>query len=426
MYHFSLNIIIYTLLCFFISSSFSLAQVKTLKSLQKYAFESRNIIKKYKTDLELANEKIKETKAEFLPSIDLQYAMNRLNHDSATGEGKENDFFQAKVSWNAFAGYKDFYNLKSAETMTDYSKSVLESISQDIYLNIALKYLDIYTNLEKLKVAEDEVKLYNDRLREIELKFKVGVLKKSDVLKIKVERDNALQAETRARANVQMSLNLLALATGQVLTKDELDFSIFDSTPTQGTYEEYELLFLKQRSDLNALKSSFESSEMKIHASKSEFYPEVDLSLSYNSHTRDDFFMESLEASDDEVRFQAVVSMNMYDGMKKYSKLSQASLAKNKIQYDIKELENSLKTTLKNTMLDIDVAFDNLEVAATGTKEAQENLRVTDLGFEQGLGTSSDVLDAIYNLSRARFNQLSAYSEVFLNDFKLKRLLENF
>ncbi|MBF0257214.1 MAG: TolC family protein [Desulfamplus sp.] len=419
----------------------NVAYSQTLEELQKNAFENREIVKRYLNELEIRKERVKEIKGEFLPDLGVGYTLNQLNHDTVTGERTQNDTLQTSLSWNAFSGFSDYYRLKSAEIMTKYSTEMVESTRQDICLNVALRFLEVYTALENLKVAKNEIKLYNDRLRQIELKFKVGVLKKSDVLKVKVERDNALQAERRVRALVDTSLNKLAYESGieipintelnptlnkNFLENSPLDFSLFQVLPEKGSYQTLEPLLIKNRSDLNALKHTLKASEMGVKASKSALYPRADISLSYASHTRDDFFIKSIENSDDEIRGQATISMNIFDGMQKYSRINQALLEKKSIMHDIRELENSLKTALKNTLIETDVAFDNLAVAAAGTKEAEENLRVTDLGFEQGIGTSSDVLDAIYNLSRARFNEINAHTQVFANDFQLKRLIEHF
>ena len=51
-------------------------------------------------------------------------------------------------------------------------------------------------------------------------------------------------------------------------------------------------------------------------------------------------------------------------------------------------------------------------------------MRITDLAFKQGLATSSDLLDAIYYLSRARFNVIDAHRQVFGSHCQLLRLIE--
>ena len=126
------------------------------------------------------------------------------------------------------------------------------------------------------------------------------------------------------------------------------------------------------------------------------------------------------------MRLQATVSINIFDGLKKYSRIRHARIEEKKSEYDRNELENTLKTQLHNTLLDLEVAFDNLQVARSSRAEAEENLRVTDLAFKQGLNTSSDILDAIFYLSRARFNVISAYTQVFGSHFELQRQTEGF
>ena len=112
--------------------------------------------------------------------------------------------------------------------------------------------------------------------------------------------------------------------------------------------------------------------------------------------------------------------------MKKDARLSQARLEEKKAGYDLRELKEDLKVRLKNTLLDLEVAFDNLAVAGSSEAEAEENLRVTDLTFKQGLATSTDILDAIYYLARARFNVIDAHRLVFSSYFQLQRLIEGF
>ena len=399
----------------------------TLEALQKAACDNRALVKQYRTDLEAGRETVRRAKGEFLPALDAEYTLNRLNHDTYAGETRENDTFTIAGSWNLFAGFRHHYDLEAALGRVRMHEFQLASVRQDICLDVALQYLAVYKALENLKVTGRQVALYQDRLREIGLKVDVGVLKKTDLLKVKVELDNALQDKRRADAAVAAGMNRLAFETGLPLDRGALDFSTFGRLPPPVACQaECEALLLKNRSDLSALTEAMAAAGMDVAASRASLYPQVDLSLSYSGHTQDDFFMESFESSHDEVRCQAVVSMNLFDGMKKYAVTRQARLSQEKIRHEITELSEELKTSLANTLINMTVALDNLEAARTGTEAAEENLRITDLAFGQGIGTSSDVLDAIFNLSRARFNLVTARTDLFDNHFRLKRLLETF
>jgi hypothetical protein len=46
--------------------------------------------------------------------------------------------------------------------------------------------------------------------------------------------------------------------------------------------------------------------------------------------------------------------------------------------------------------------------------------------FKMIIAEARKFANKIFNISRARFNLISAYTEVFENDFRLKRLVEQF
>jgi len=48
------------------------------------------------------------------------------------------------------------------------------------------------------------------------------------------------------------------------------------------------------------------------------------------------------------------------------------------------------------------------------------------MSFNQGLATTADVLDAIYYLSRAKYNFIYAGGELFLNYYRLTRISDGF
>lgn len=64
--------------------------------------------------------------------------------------------------------------------------------------------------------------------------------------------------------------------------------------------------------------------------------------------------------------------------------------------------------------------------ARRSIEQAQENLRITRLKYEEGLQQESDPLDAITNLSRAQANEVAMVRTVFLNYFQIIRMVDGF
>jgi outer membrane protein TolC len=400
---------------------------QNLTELQRAALVHRDLVKTYEANVDQQIQNIREIRGNFLPSVDFSYTLNRLRDNSLTAlEYKQNDRFLGSVTWNIFAGFKDNFDLKTARVNEEIDRLGLNAVKQDIFLNTALLMLEVYRNQANQKVAEDAVALYRDRYREVALKHQVGILTKSDLLRIKVELDNAEQEARRAQASVQKSINALMRETGEEISLETLDFSCLENLPEKTDYTEMETLLLKNRSELLALEKANSAARFQVQSAKAQLYPRADVSANYRKLDFDDYYFGSSDLQEDDMRLQATVSINIFDGLKKYSRIRHARIEEKKSEYQRNELENTLKTLLHNTLLDLEVAFDNLQVARSSRAEAEENLRVTDLAFKQGLNTSSDILDAIFYLSRARFNVISAYTQVFGSHFELQRQIEGF
>ena len=401
----------------------------TLSELQQEALSQRHSVKAFEAEAAIAEKNVQAARSPFLPSVDVGYTANRYNHETITGTLEKNDAFQGSVSLNVFSGFSDSYNLKTAKSGAEAGQLNLKGTRQDVSQSVALAYLGVYRSRQNLKVAQDAVSLYRDRYREMQLKYNVGVLKKRDLLSVKVEMDNAVQTERKTKANITSALNTLALVVGRPLSAEEvdaLDFSIFTDLPVAIEAEEGKAILLSKNSSLLSLQENLTGASMQKKAARAAYMPRVDVSATYNSRYLDDYSFGSSETNGDDVRLTASVSMNLFDGLKKEATISKAALSETAIRHQLRELENSLTTNFDNAILDRDVAIDNLNVARSGLDEAEENLRITDLAFEQGVATSTEVLDAIFNLSRARFNSISAQTDVFSTHFTLLRLTEGY
>jgi len=79
-----------------------------------------------------------------------------------------------------------------------------------------------------------------------------------------------------------------------------------------------------------------------------------------------------------------------------------------------------------NLYIDFIVSLENVVVAKRSIEQAEENLRITQLKYSEGLERESDLLDAITSLSRAQYNLVAVRRTAFLNNFQLTRMIDGF
>ena len=399
------------------------SRAEDLPGLQQQALENRAVVQRYVANLEKSANNKSLALSALYPSIDLSYTANWLD-EASLFEAKENSVVGGRVSMNIFAGFRDRYNIKSAELLRRAEAHKLQGIRQDIKLAVAIRYLEIYNRRASLQVAEDSystlVKLHEDAVN----RFQVGLIKKSEMLRFKVDLDNAVIARDKARAELEKSGALLGREIGGEVDANQLVFAEFTELP--GLAEDpasYEEEMLSKRSEIKFLEEVAEAAAMQVRVEQALYYPRVDVAGIYSKYDDDPVTGNGFNP-EEEVRAQVVLSMNLFDGFGKNARISGARLEAQGLQHDLEEVRLDYTTQLRNLFLDFKVSSDNVVVADGSISQAEENLRVTRLAYDEGVSAESELLDGVTNLSRARFNYVAAKSEAFANYFRIVRMTE--
>jgi outer membrane protein TolC len=399
---------------------------QTLAQFQELAVANREVVSAARTRLAQSRLDVRIGKSPFLPSLDLAYKANRLDEASAS-ENERNSELGGTLSYNLFSGFKDRYQLESAEQIQMARGYELQTVIEDLKLAVAVRYLAIFVNQRALTVAEDQLGLLRKRYEDAQYRNAVGLINRSDVLKFKVELDDAFLVREKARADVEKSVNLLAFTVGARVDGRALVFRDLETVPDLGSAEDYQRRMLEHRSEIKALEMVVAAREKTARAARAAYYPSLNVSAGYR-HYGDDYLWGATEdeGGEAELRLQARVDLNLFDGFRKGSVLERDILNVRRARLDLAELKRLLITTLDNALLDYQVALQNIEVARSGITEAEESLRVVELSFEEGVETATEVLDAIVLLSRARTNYIAAKRTVFLNYYQILRTIEAF
>jgi outer membrane protein TolC len=182
---------------------------------------------------------------------------------------------------------------------------------------------------------------------------------------------------------------------------------------------------LSQRSELKVLESLAQSAEYSVNARYGNYYPQLDLVGRYRNY--DDSYLNGQgEFSDEELRAELIMSFNLFNGFEDEAEIARAKAGVRSINYDLAELQDELKTTLKDILVDYEVSLANVDVAREDITYAEENLRITDLKYKEGVQRQIDLLDAVSNLTRAQSNYVAVVKSVFENYYRVIRMIEGF
>lgn len=400
------------------------AYAMDLAEMQALALNNRQVIRQYMTFLEQSEKDIIRARSGYYPSVDIAYTANSLD-EAGFLEEKENSVATGSVSYNLFAGFRDKYTLLSAEKQQEVQQYQLQGIKQDIQLNVALAYLGVSERQANRKVAEAAFQTLEKVYQDGESRYQVGLIGKNELLKFRVDYDNADITLKAADGDLKKSVNVLSREVGSEIALADLDFTAFNRLPPLMDKDDYTSKMLAQRSEIRALQAVIEAAAARAEAELSGYYPRVDVVGSYRKYD-DNYIVGAGSQEEDELRAQLVMSMNLFQGFYTEATVARAKLENRSLQYELDELRNELTNQVANLYIDFLVSLENVEVAKRSIEQAEENLRITQLKYSEGLERESDLLDAITSLSRAQYNLVAVRRTAFLNNFQLTRMIDGF
>jgi outer membrane protein len=395
-----------------------------LAEMQKMALQNRQLIQKYEVVLEQSEKDIVLARSNYYPSIDLGYTVNSLDEASTT-EHKENSIARASISLNLFSGFSHKYRLKAAELGQLGEQYRLQGIKQDLQLEVALAYLDVYERKANSEVAKAAFQTLEKVYRDGESRFQVGLIGKNELLKFRVDYDNADITLKSANAGLSKSINELGRQIGAAISLSDLDFADFGELPQQIDKDQYRKKMLAERSEIKILEAIQQANAAQAKTYAGGYYPQINVVGSYSNYD-DNYVNGAGDIDEDEVRLQLALSMNLFQGFSTQTAIARAKLDVRAAQLDLEELLTTLDTSLENLFIDFEVSLKNVDVANRSIEQAEENLRITQLKYDEGLQRESDLLDAITSLSRAKYNHVAVIRTAFLNKFQLIRMVDGF
>ncbi|MCC8019425.1 MAG: TolC family protein [Rikenellaceae bacterium] len=274
-----------------------------------------------------------------------------------------------------------YYGLLLANQAVEVRRQVVEAMKQHLADALALEQNGVIPRSERLFV---EVKLYE------------------------AERDltDAITKASTTRA-----------ALGNTLNSEE-DFEpisamfLLSDLPTLNTFREWAL---EKNPQLRQVELGRQLAVQGVTLARSEFYPQV-AAMGYGS-----LYRYRLSSRFPTWAVGAGVTFNIFDGLQKEHKLSAARNTVRQVeslQYKAEKDVSLLVEQLYNELLN---NADRMPSVDKALEFAEEYLRVMNVSFREGVGTSVDVIDAELNLAKNRIDKLQTAYEY---DLTLARLFE--
>lgn len=243
------------------------------------------------TVLEQLNQKIsrdyeiKQAKAGYLPSIDLNASYGSETSDNnstrSTRFGHSRNLNRQEASLvlrqMLFDGYKTSSETARQEFRSDSAEYQLINLSQQVTIDTVTAYINVLRAQKLVKYAQDSVKIHEKIHDQVELRSSLGADNQGSLSQI-VGRLNLAYSNLEAeRNNLEDALTEYEKVVGS-LPKTALEEATFELNFPK-SYEETLEKALRNHPAILAAQADVEAVRMQQKTSKSNYYPDLELEL---------------------------------------------------------------------------------------------------------------------------------------------------
>ena len=370
------------------------------------ALKNNQTIAQSLEDREVAHWQYKNARRQSGPTLSYNFSGSRYGA-SASGSPMQtgNDFNNSlTLSMPIYHGGRLKNQRRQTLYALDSAELNLEDTKQEIKLQTTQAYYEILRCRDMMNVREEEVNALQEHLNKSTIRYREGVVAKSDILASTVSLADAKQNYVTARGEYEKSManlnNIIGLPTETpLLIRDEMNYTTYE--PTEENCVEYAL---ENRPDYFSAEYVIKQAEAAIKIAEAGRKPTIDASISKSAES------DRIFKSDGNRNWQARVDLqwNIFDNGVTSASVNEMRARLKKTQSLATQLADSIQLEVHNAYIDLRTAEENISTTQIAVSRAEEDYHLAQVRYVEGVGTNLEVIDAQEKLTQARTNYFSS------------------
>jgi outer membrane protein TolC len=269
-----------------------------------------------------------------------------------------------------------------------------------VSLDFAVAYFDLLEAEKLVRVAEKEVESVQGHLRDARNLYENGVITKNDLLQAEVRLSDAQQKLLNVRNLRAINASRLNTILSRPLSA-EVQVMDVQEVPAGHVIPDREKAWetaLELRPEMRIADETMRSLNFEEVSRKAEYYPRFFAGASYD-YTENRYFLHQGNAS-----LLLGMTLNLFSGGSTKAEVLKVEYQKTQLLEQRARLGDEIRLEVERNILDLKNAVERIKVTKDAAGQAEENLRINRVRYEEGVGTATEVLDAVTLLTVAETN----------------------
>ncbi len=360
-----------------------------------------------------------------LSQTDLSTAINGIGTqiDDALHLDVKNVYVAAvSLQQPLFMGGKIVASNKIASLAEELARSRYDTEYQQVIVDVDQSYWQIVSIAAKRDLAETYADLLHTMEHDVDISVAEGVSTQSDALSVKVKANEADMMLTKAVNGLKLAKMLLCKQLGLPLDSEiTLSDEGVEDIPLPAMREQKSLdEIYEDRAELRSLTLASQIYDKKVAVTRADMLPTVALTANYlytNPNVKNGFenkFGGMYNAG-------VLVSVPIFHGFEALQKTRKAKAEATLYRLRHDDAKQMVELQVNQLRDRQDEAYERLTMAKSNLDNAEENLRVATIGFEEGVVESNVTLAAQSAWLQAHSEYIDAGIELQMTDSNLRK-----
>jgi outer membrane protein TolC len=306
-----------------------------------------------------------------------------------------------------FQGGMAYHGYQAARIVARIADLGVTSAEEQVSFAATVRYYDTLLAKASLGVAEENVDLSREHLTNVQKRLKQGMASRFEELRAKTQvagmETLVIQAENALKVKRLEVLRVAALPLDMPMN---LSGAII-SRPLKVEFNDAYRAAWKNRPDLAAAALGIRAQDRQISALRAGLMPKLYGFFNWGwEKPSGKSFIAGAGAG--YWNGGLTLSVPVFDGGATHARLMKAHATRRQAQFRLEDLREEIALEIRKALLNLDDAAKAVESATKNLRLAQEGQRLARVGYENGVNTQLDVLEADNAYVRAMFGRLQA------------------
>lgn len=346
--------------------------------------------------IQQAEERIKQTRAAFLPSVSLGGTVLRQATPSSPLAQSffpaDQETVRATATQNLFKGFHDLAMLDQRKLARRAAEFARDQAEVQLYVDVAQAFYDVLSREADLRNYRDEIAANSDRRRELLAFKRTARARDADIATV----DAAIATLEASVANTHGLLGA-ARETLTFLTGLSPVAELADSgaLPTSVPALDYWVARVQDRPDVREARSHLEAAGKNVEAARAGFGPSLDLSANY-------YFRRPGVSDDINWDVQLSLSQPLFTGGLVQAQVGEAVSQQRGDEIALQQTQEAADRDIRSLYRTVQANLDQVARLDRAVALTRRNYELLRRDNRAGLATNLDVLQALANVYQTR------------------------